>query len=235
MALSGEPASRQPFLRAPVAVIGLILIIVCAHLARVYVFPATGTTWIYNYGFWPTRYSHAYLLAHGGNPGSLIDRAMPFVTYVFLHANYEHLLLNCIWFLAFGPIVAHRFGPLLFVLFFLLCGIGGAATHLFAYWGSDIPVIGASGAICGVMAAAFRMLPTTASEGLAPIFSVRILLWTFIWAVLNVVAGVTGFGAGGEPHLVAWDVHLGGYAVGLFLSGPFYSLAPKRLSAELPT
>jgi membrane associated rhomboid family serine protease len=116
----------------------------------------------------------------------------------------------------------------LFLLFFLICGVAGAAAHLAAYWGSTAPVIGASGAVSGLMAAGFRMLPSGSGDdpaALAPLFSRRILAWTAVWAAINAFAGITGFGAGPGPAVIAWGAHLGGYAAGLVLAGPFDRLA----------
>jgi membrane associated rhomboid family serine protease len=215
----------------------LVLFLLGAHAARVFLFAGSETNWFFEYGFVPARYSHSYLASHGVNPGNVLDRALPFVTYIFLHANFTHVLVNSVWLLAFGPIVARRFGTSLFFAFFLVCGIAGAAVHLAWNWGSDSPVIGASAAVSGLMAAAFRMLPLPPAAGraMAPILSARILLWSALWAIVNVVAGLTGFGAGGHVELVAWQAHLGGYAAGLFLAGPFGYLARKREPAQLRT
>ena len=145
---------------------------------------------------------------------------MPFVSYMALHNDFTHLAINCLWLLAFGPIVARRFGGFLFLLFFLICGVAGAAAHLAFNWGSLVPVIGASGAISGLMAAGLRLLPTQApwanagEEKLAPIFSRQILLFTLVWMGINLVAGLTGLGVGGEAGLIAWQAHLGGYLAG---------------------
>lgn len=234
MTVPGPSEPRQPFLRAPAVVLGLIVALVGAHVARIYAFPAAGTSWIYNYGFVPARYSQAYLYSHGLNPGNFLERALPFVTYMFLHGNYTHVILNCVWLLAFGPVVAARFGTLRFLVFFLLCGIAGAAVYLALNWGSEAPVIGASGAISGLMGAGFRMMGSNVFDRrLEPILSPRILLWSGIWVVLNVVAGLTGLGAG-QFELVAWQAHLGGYAAGLLLAGPFDSLARRNVSAHPP-
>lgn len=235
MSSSGQSETGQPFLRAPAAVIGLIIALVGAHLARIYAVPGAGTAWIYNYGFVPARYSHAYLSSHGLNPGNFLERALPFVTYIFLHANYTHLVVNCVFLLAFGPIVARRFGALPFLVFFLVCGIAGAAVYLFLNWGSEAPVIGASGAISGLMGAGFRMIGSNAFDRrLDPILSPRILLWSGVWAILNVVAGLTGVGTG-RFEVVAWQAHLGGYVAGLLLAGPFDVLGRRRASTGLPT
>lgn len=218
----------QPFLRAPQAVLWLIAIILGAHVARVFFFPDSGTSWFFQYGFVPARYSHSYLESHGLNPGTFVERALPFVTYIFLHANFSHVIINSVWLLAFGPIVARRLGNLRFLLFFLLCGIAGAAMHLACNWGSAEPVIGASAAVSGLMAAGFRMLSMDPADlRLAPIFSARILLWSAVWVGVNVVAGLTKLGAGGQVELVAWQAHLGGYGAGLLLAGPFDFLARR--------
>ena len=228
--------SRQPFLRAPAAVVWLIALLFGAHALRVFGFPHEGTGWFVEYGFVPARYSRAYLDSHGLNPGNVLERALPFVTYMFLHANWTHVFINCVWLLAFGPIVAARFGTLKFLLFFLVCGIAGAAVHLALNWASDSPVIGASAAVSGLMAAGFRMLPLPAPEQpLAPILSPRILVWTALWVVVNVVAGLTGLGTSGQVELVAWQAHLGGYAAGLLLAGPFDFVARRRASASSGT
>jgi membrane associated rhomboid family serine protease len=182
------------------------------------------------YGFVPARYSTAFLAHHGINPGSIFDRAIPFVSYIFLHGGWTHVIINSIWLLAFGPVVARRFGTPLFLGFFLICGIAGAATHLALHWGSTEPVIGASAGISGVMAAAFRMLPfgpQDSEQPVTPLFSGRILLWSAIVVVINIVAGVTGLGTGQGPNEVAWQAHIGGYFAGLVLTWPFYYLARR--------
>ena len=236
MTSSVEASRRQPFLRAPPAVVWLVLFLLCAHAARVVFFAGAETSWFFEYGLVPARYSHSYLVSHGVNPGNILDRALPFVTYMFLHANFTHVVANSVWLLAFGPVVARRFGTWLFLAFFLVCGIAGAGLHLAWNWGSDSPVIGASAAVSGLMAAAFRMLPLPPAAGraLAPILSARILLWSALWAIVNVVAGLTGFGTGGHVEVVAWQAHMGGYAAGLFLAGPFNSLARRNEPAQSP-
>jgi len=231
-----ESNANQPFLRAPAVVWWLLAMLVGAHLLRLFAFRnESDANFVVTYGFVPARYSHLYLVSHGMNPGTLLDRALPFITYMFLHGGWTHLLVNSVWLLAFGPIVARRFGWLLFVLFFLVCGVVAAAVQLACNWGSAAPVIGASGAISGLMAAGFRMLPFAPQPGrppLASILSARMLLWTGLWVFVSVVAGVTGLGTGGEVQLVAWQAHLGGYAAGLLLAGPFDALAkPKMYSA----
>jgi membrane associated rhomboid family serine protease len=173
------------------------------------------------------------MAAHGGQAGTFWDLAVPFLSYMGLHNDFTHLAVNCLWLLAFGPTVARRFGTLLFLVFFIVCGVAGAATHLAFNWGSPMPVVGASAAISGLMAAAIRMLPQAqpwaipGEAPLAPIFSRPILVFTAVWAAINVLAGMTGLGFGGDNGLIAWQAHLGGYAVGLLLCGSFDRLRPR--------
>ena len=235
MAYFHQGRPREPFLRVPPAVIWLILILVGAHAMRVFAFGPQSDAIIFEYGFVPARYSETFLATHGFNPGSLFERALPFLTYMFLHGSFTHVLVNSVWLLAFGPIVARRFGAVLFLLFFLVCGVAGAVVQLSSSWGSTAPVIGASAAVAGLMAAAFRMLPFAGQgHGLTPIFAPRILVWTAIWTALNVAAGVTGLGTGGGAQLVAWQAHLGGYGMGLLLAGFFDALANRASPQVTP-
>jgi membrane associated rhomboid family serine protease len=180
------------------------------------------------------RYSRAFLESHMASAGTVWEQAVPFVSYMGLHADWTHLAMNCFWLLAFGPVVARRFGGGLFLAFFLVCGIVGALTYLAFNWGAQVPVVGASGAISGLMGAALRMLPgqpppwaASGQAPLAPLWSRQILIFTAVWAVVNLVAGLTGLGMGVESVAIAWQAHLGGFVAGLLLCGAFDALRPK--------
>ena len=228
-----DPWTRQPIFRVPTVVVGLIVALAVAHGVRVLAPPSLSAELINDYAFFPARYSQAFLAAHNVDPGGWLERAIPFVSYMGLHNDWTHLTINSLWLLAFGPIVARRLGALLFLLFFLICGVAGAATHLAFNWGSLVPVIGASGAISGLMAAGLRLLPSQApwanrgEERLAPIFSRQIVMFTIVWLAINLVFGLTGLGMAGETGQTAWQAHMGGYFAGLLLTGPFDRLRPR--------
>jgi len=230
---------RQPIFRVPAVVAGLIALLAAAHLARVLAPAQQSAEWIARYAFIPARYSGAYLAANNIDPGNWWDRAVPFVSYMGLHNDLLHLSINSLWLLAFAPVVARRFGGLLFLLFFLVCGVAGAATHLALNWGSPNPVIGASGAISGLMAAGLRLLPSLRpgpqGQGaiLVPLLSRQFLLFALVWIGMNVIVGITGLGLGGETALIAWQAHLGGFIAGMLLVGPFDALRPQPQSVEL--
>jgi membrane associated rhomboid family serine protease len=239
MAFLQSHPPRQPIFRAPAVVLWLIALLTALHAARVWLPPARAEALAYDYGLVPVRYSRAFLESRMADPGTVWDRAIPFVSYMGLHNDWTHLVINALWLLAFGPIVARRFGAVLFVLFFIVCGIAGALTYLAFAWGSEAPVIGASGAISGLMAAALRMLPgqtpwaVPGTAPLAPIFSRQMLIFIGALVAINVLMVVSGLSIGGETAQVAWQAHLGGFVAGLLLCGPFDHLRPRNVGAPL--
>jgi membrane associated rhomboid family serine protease len=220
--------------KAPAVVLGLIALLVAAHLARVWLLPAPlADEIVTNFGFVPLRYAPGVL-----DPGSLFERAVPFVSYIFLHADAMHLTINCLWLLAFGPVVARRYGSVVFLLFFFTCGIAAAAVHLALNWREAQVIIGASGAVSGLMAAGIRMLrppPQPPSAALAPLLSPQVLVFTGLWVAINLVAGFAGLSVFGTDHQIAWQAHLGGYFVGLLLCGPLDRLVGLESAGADPT
>jgi len=239
MAFLQSHPPRQPIFRAPAVVLWLIAVLTALHGLRIWLPPARAQDLAIEYGLVPARYSRAFLESRMLDPGTVWDRAIPFVSYIGLHNDWTHLAINCLWLLAFGPIVARRFGATLFLAFFILCGIAGGLTYLAFAWGSEVAVIGASGAISGLMAAALRMLPgqspwaVPGATPLAPIFSRQMLIFTGTLVAINVLTVVSGLSVGGETGQVAWQAHLGGFVAGLLLSGPFDSLRPRSVGAPL--
>ena len=143
MAYFLEPRGpRQPFLLAPWPVLFLIGLLAAAYAVFAFAPVALQQRLILDYAFIPARYSPAFLAANHVNPGTAFARAVPFVGYIFLHGGLEHLAVNSVWLLAFGAVVARRFGAAPFFIFFLLCGIAGAAMHLACNWASPVPVVG---------------------------------------------------------------------------------------------
>ena len=239
MAFLQSVPPRQPFFRAPPVVLWLIGGLAVLHLARVTRPDAQSDGIVDAFALYPLHYSRAFLESHMADPGTVWERAVPFVSYMGLHGSWTHLVINCLWLLAFGPIVARRFGGVLFLVFFIGLRRGGRLAYLAFNWASPVPVVGASGAISGLMAAGLRMLPGQApwavpgEAPLAPLFSRQILVFTVLWAAINLLTGITGLGMGGESGLVAWQAHLGGFVAGLLLCGPFDNLRPRVVGAPL--
>jgi membrane associated rhomboid family serine protease len=222
-----ERPTREPFLNVPSVVVALIGVLVAAHALRV-----LGPAWIADpineYGvLTPVVYSSAKLHALGFTTVDPLHQVLPPLGHLFLHADLTHLTVNSVWLLAFGPVVARRFGAFGFLNFFFLCGLAGAAAFVGIEWGQNVGAIGASGAISGLTAAAIRMLqpwspwPARAGYPLAPLYSPQVLGITVVWMGLNLVSGIIGLGPGGTFQAIAWQDHLGGFLAGLLLAGPF--------------
>lgn len=234
MAFLHDPHSpHQPAIRAPFVVLAMIAILIIIYILWSFASPQTGDEILYEFAFWPIRYSSAYLHAHGAAAQPPLELAIPFVSYAFLHGSFSHIAINSVWLLVAGPIVARRWGTGFFLAIFFLCTIAAAGAHLAANWGSRDPVIGASGAISGLMAAGIRMLwGRIWIEGepfprLAPLLSAQVLAFSVFWVLGNLLAGYTGIGTGGEGEVVAWQAHIGGYFAGLLFATPLDHFARR--------
>lgn len=140
------------------------------------------------------------------------------LTSMFLHGSWMHLIFN-MWFLwLFGNNVEDSMGRGRFVVFYLLAGIGGAAFQVAAAPSSPVPMVGASGAISGVMGAYVVLYPRVKVYTLVPIgfFLTTIALpaWAMLgyWILLQVLPALTGAGTDGGT---AFWAHIGGFVVGV--------------------
>jgi membrane associated rhomboid family serine protease len=175
---------------------------------------------VFTYGLVPARLSAPEILSHF-SPEQLV---LPFVSFMFLHGGFLHLLGNMWSLFIFGDNVEDRVGHGRYLLFFLLCGWASGLSHVFMNWHSQVPTIGASGAIAGVIGAYFILFPNARILGLVPIF--------FFFAVLELPAVVfigmwflfqflsaTGTRATG----IAWWAHIGGFIFGIILLKTVFS------------
>ncbi len=220
--------SREPILRAPPIVTWLILAFVAVHVVSAFLPDEQYTYLITTFALTPERFAMYGL----GGAGSFSDTAMafvPFLTYGFLHGDFVHLTFNVLWFLIFATAVARRVGTARFLALSLISALGAAIVHLAFHWGSPVPVIGASGAVSGLMGAAFRFIFIDPDPATTPVWPPRrlpltsrpVLLASAVWVVLNVVLGLTGFAPGGFGHAIAWEAHIGGFFTGLLIFPPF--------------
>jgi len=210
-------ASRQPLLNAPAVVLWLIFLLLALHAIRSALPGDLPDMILMQFGFVPARY--AYVAGHGVELAELPALILAPFTYMLLHADFTHVGVNSLWLLVFGPAVARRLRTGRFLLFFVFCGVAAILLHLTVYWSSPVAVIGASGAISGLMGAGMRILYGhlyERSDGLAPVYSRPIVMFTLVWMVVNIVSGVFRIGVTGDVALIAWVAHLGGYFTGLF-------------------
>jgi len=137
--------------------------------------------------------------------------------------------------LAFGTPLAIRFGALRFVVFSFVLAAAGAGLHLSVYWGEIVPVVGASAAISGHMAAVIRFSMTgpanAPAQPLAQVLSnPRVLVFIAVWFGINFIFGVGIVDVTGTDAQIAWEAHLGGFLAGLLLF-PFFDPVGRTRSS----
>ncbi|MGI9481192.1 MAG: rhomboid family intramembrane serine protease [Hyphomicrobiales bacterium] len=241
-----EPSGRaqsEPAINAPAVVLALGAVLIAVHLVIQFLPKQTADWTVLALAFIPARYGGAEFAMPGGVGADFWS----FITHMFLHADWLHLGINVLFMAAFGSVLAKRFGAVRFLMFSALAGIGGALAHLFSYWGEFVPVIGASGAISGQMAGAVRLLfaqpqsifavhrqdpatvrALTLSELLR---SRRALTFLAVWIGLMIFTGAGNMFAP-DGVSIAWQAHLGGFLVGLFVFDRFDPLRHRASTLE---
>jgi membrane associated rhomboid family serine protease len=184
------------------------------------------------YGIVPLRYHEPELSAHF----TTFQQYLPFLTSMFLHGGFLHIIMN-MWFLyIFGDNIEDRLGHIRYLIFYLFCGVAAGLVHLFTNWNSNIPTIGASGAISGVMGAYLLLYPRSRIMTLIPIFFffqfVEIPAFIFLgyWILIQLFsASLTPRNIGG----VAIWAHIGGFLTGLIFIKIFDMIPRTGLNAKL--
>ena len=147
---------REPIFNIPTVVVALLFALAGVHLVRTLLLSSEqDVELLLTFAFIPARYDSSIVLG-GALPGGGGAQVWTFVSYALLHADWTHYCLNAIWLLPFGSALARRFGAARFLVFFAVTAAAGAAAHLATHPGDQAPVIGASAAISGTMAAAMR-------------------------------------------------------------------------------
>jgi membrane associated rhomboid family serine protease len=222
--LPGEIADvaprREPMFNLPAIVVVLIAACAGIHLVRSFaITPDTDMSLLLRFAFWPIRYSGGYDL-------DVYAFVSP-LSYSLLHGGVAHLAVNMIWLAAFGSPLAARIGVARFLLFWAATAVGAVALHYVLHMDSVVPLVGASGAISGMMGAAARFAFRIDRSGGRPAFAGvplsipavlsnrQTLTFLAVWMVVNLATGL-GFGTDGMESQIAWEAHIGGFAVGFF-------------------
>lgn len=167
------------------------------------------------FGFVPLRVD-AWLA--GVEPPALA--VVPAFTSMFLHASWLHLLGN-MWFLViFGDNVEDRLGHFRYLVFYLVCGLGATLTHLLFNFHSNVPSLGASGAIAGVLGAYFLLFPSARVLTWFGFFILWLPAWLVLgyWFVLQFLSGAAGsITIASQKGGVAFWAHVGGFLTGMAL------------------
>ncbi|MFN7145274.1 MAG: rhomboid family intramembrane serine protease [Myxococcota bacterium] len=205
--------------RRPVATVLLILLNIVGFVLEMGAGPEI-EAFVTRFAVVPDR------LVAAARAGAWLPEVATVFTSMFLHADILHLAGN-VWFLwIFGDNVEDRFGRVGFVAFYVACGVAAAFSQVAMDPTSAVPMVGASGAIAGVLGAYLRLYPGARVLAVVPIFlflhflEVRAIVFLGVWFAIQVgssLLGVTG---------VAWWAHIAGFAAGLLLA----LFVPRRVT-----
>ena len=161
---------------------------------------------------------------------------LTFFTAMFVHGGLLHIASNMIYLVVFGDNVEDLMGPVLYLFFYLLCGLAASVAQIAANPTSMIPNVGASGAIAGVLAGYLLLLPTGTVRILffLPPFSriarIPALFFISLWFILQIFGGAMSLGASSDSGGVAYWAHVGGFLAGLALAFVYKQIMRWRLA-----
>lgn len=238
---------REPLFNIPTVIVTLLAVLAAVHAIRTYLLTEQQDMEVLlTFAFIPARYDTSIVLG-GVLPGGFGAQLWTFVTYAFIHADWTHYGVNAVWLLPFGSALARRFGPVRFLLFLAVTAAAGAALHLATHAGEEVPVIGASAAISGTMAAAMRFAfqrggPLSFHRSgddsdycvpAIPLIAVlrdpRVIAFVVVWFGINILFGLGSLPLPGvgDNQVVAWQAHIGGFLSGLVLFS-WFDPAPQQ-------
>jgi membrane associated rhomboid family serine protease len=168
-----------------------------------------GDSFIQQWAFVPSRFL--------ANPGTDM---LTILTSMFMHAGWLHLGGNMLYLWIFGDNVEDRFGHIPFLVFYLLCGLAATFAQLAFSMGSDVPNLGASGAIAGVLGAYILLFPQGKVKVLqgTQVMQVSALIVIGLWIVLQLFSGIGSITDTADTGGVAYMAHIGGFLAGFVLT-----------------
>ena len=181
------------------------------------------------YGLVPARYSVPEIAVHF----SFSQQVFSFLSFMFIHGGFWHLLGNMWTLYIFGGNIEAKLGPFRYLLFYLLSGLASGLAHLFLNMHSQIPTVGASGAIAGVMGAYFLLYPKSRIFTLIPIlfipYFVELPAYLFlgIWFLIQFISATGSPASGGG---IAWWAHIGGFLFGVFFLKMFMKIPETKFT-----
>lgn len=228
-----------PRVNTPWVVYGILALNILAYLYEAQLSRPELMRFVFRYGVVPLRYFEPDWARAAGFPA---DGILPLFTYMFLHSGLLHVGLN-MWFLwIFADNVEDACGHGRFLAFYLICGLAALGTHLLFNPGDKTPIVGASGAIAGVLGAYFMLYPHGKILTFIPIFIIPwvvklpAVIFLGVWFGIQVVFGLASNAGGGG---IAWWAHAGGFAAGMGLIRFFrnprlcrYCYVPERRDYE---
>ncbi len=245
----GRARRREPMFFVPFVVVALIATLIGIQALVSALSEATQDAMLREFAFMPGRLTLLIWPDPSLGEPEGGAKVWTLLTYALLHGSWPHVLVNSIWLVAFGPPIARRFGPLRFLMFFAMTAIAGALAHWAVNPMDFSPLIGASAADSGMMAAAARFIfqpgaPLSGRQDLSRLVTEageeprvpsllelltqrRALVFIAIWMATNFVFGAGAQALGASEAPVAWVAHVGGFLAGL-LAFPLFDRPRRR-------
>jgi membrane associated rhomboid family serine protease len=226
--------------RFPIITISLITLCALFFIYELALDELDRTLFFYKFGLIPAELTQGVSYSFLRSPVGLLDIATPFPDWVtmftsmFLHADWMHFLSNMLYLWVFGNTIENRFGHIAYLLFYLGAGLAASWTQIAFDTQSEVPTIGASGAIAGVLGAYFLLYPFSQIRTLVVyifITFVRIpaVLLLGFWFILQFVGGLGSLGPSSQTGGVAYWAHIGGFVAGLIVVGLTRLIRQKSL------
>lgn len=184
---------------------------------------------IYHYGLVPANLFSKTSL-------SFSDRFFPFINSMFLHGGWMHIIGNMLFLYVFGDNVEDRMGHFKYLMFYVFTGFIAAFFQIATNLSSQIPMVGASGAISGVLAAYLLFFPRAKILTVIPVFiflqfvHLPAFVYILLWFGFQLLSGIGALSIGGDVGGVAFWAHIGGFVGGLILAKSFQKKGYKLLS-----
>ena len=217
-----------PLRRFPVMTVLLMTVNIALFVSMLFLPEADYTKFIYRYSVIPLEFKLGRNIAVSPGPSPIFS----VFTAMFLHGGWFHIIGNMLYLWIFGDNVEDRMGPFRFLVFYLLCGVVASFAQIYGSFRSEIPALGASGAISGVLAAYLRLYPRARVAVLIPIFfflrSVILPAWLVLgfWFLAQILEAQLS--PAKDLGGVAYFAHIGGFVTGLLLMPLFVKKGRKK-------
>lgn len=216
----------NPTSRTPVVTYALIAANAAVFLYEVSLGPELLEPFVHRFGLIP------YEITQGSHFGSFITP----LSSLFLHGGWLHVIFNMWTLHIFGDNVEDDMGPVGYTAFYVLCGLGAAIAQTAVFPASEVPMVGASGAIGGVLAAYLRLYPRARVVTLIPVVIIMLVrelpaFWFIVlWFGIQLFSGIGELASiqGDDGGGVAFFAHIGGFVAGFLLLDVFRGRAPPR-------
>ena len=207
----------QPCFSTPWVTYFLIGVNLLIYLLQSALTPRGQDTLLAQFALIPTHVE----LGLSGHAGGLLGAVLPLITSMFLHGGWIHVLGNLLPLWIFGDNIEDHLGHFAYLMFYLACGLAAALLHVALNWGSQVPTVGASGAIAGVMGAYLLLYPRARVS-----FFFTLPAWVVLgsWFAAQLFVQVVASAHHADTGGIAFWAHVGGFLAGMVL----IKLLPER-------